>query len=132
MEIAIWWPSAPPVCVTRWELFVKNKRILTTGYNGAPAGLDTATSGCARRCPPSAPVTNYAGRCMPAERHHPGGNARYPSGSDALLHPPALHPLRQDDDQRPGAKVVYLHCYPDQIALDFLEQAGIEVVRVEE
>jgi hypothetical protein len=28
--------------------------------------------------------------------------------------------------------VVYLHCYPDQTALDFLEQAGIEVVRVEE
>ena len=29
-------------------------------------------------------------------------------------------------------KVVYLHCYPDQTALEFLEQAGIEVVRVEE
>ncbi|WP_348528846.1 deaminase, partial [Methanothrix sp.] len=29
-------------------------------------------------------------------------------------------------------KVVYQHRYPDQTALEFLEQAGIEVVRVEE
>ena len=29
-------------------------------------------------------------------------------------------------------KVVYLQSYPDQTALDFLQQAGIEVVRMKE
>ena len=35
-------------------LFVKNKRILTTGYNGAPAGLEHCdVVGCAREGVPS-------------------------------------------------------------------------------
>ena len=46
-------------------LFVKNKRILTTGYNGAPAGLDHCDQvGCARRVWLPALVMSFAGRCM--------------------------------------------------------------------
>ena len=55
-------------------VIVRDKRILTTGYNGAPGN---------------------------AKRHHSGGEVRNQrQRRDALLHPSALRHLREDDHKR--------------------------------
>ena len=119
-------------------VIVKNKRILTTGYNGAPAGVKS----CVER-----------GECMRRRLNIPSGtrhelcyaiHAEQNAIIQAAMHGISIEGATLYCTHQPCilcakmminarvAKVVYLHCYPDQTALDFLEQAGIEVVRVEE
>lgn len=87
-------------------VIVKNKRILTTGYNGAPAGIRTCVERgeCMRKRPGHR--LGHAARTLlrhprRAKRHHPGREAgRFHPGRHALLHPPALRDLRENDRQR--------------------------------
>ena len=64
-------------------VIVKDKRVMTTGYNGAPAGVST----CVER-----------GECLRKKLGIPSGTRH--EMFDALLHPSAVHPLRKDDRQR--------------------------------
>ena len=87
-------------------VIVKDKRVMTTGYNGAPSGVKT----CVER-----------GECLRKKLGIPSGtrhemcyavhaeqNAIIQAaklgvnidGSNALLHPSAVYPLREDDRQR--------------------------------
>ena len=86
-------------------VIVKDKRVMTTGYNGAPAGVST----CVER-----------GECLRKKLGIPSGtrhemcyavhaeqNAIIQAAklgvnidSSTLLHPSAVHPLRKDDRQR--------------------------------
>ena len=68
-------------------VIVKDKRIMTTGYNGAPAGLKT----CRER-----------GECMRDRLGIQSGGEtwRFHRRRDALLHASAVQRVRKDDYQR--------------------------------
>ena len=71
-------------------VIVKDKRVMTTGYNGAPSGVKT----CVER-----------GECLRKKLGIPSGTRHemcyaVHAEQNALLHPSAVHPLREDDRQR--------------------------------
>jgi dCMP deaminase len=116
-------------------LFVKSKRILSTGYNGAPSGLDHCDLvGCAREGVASG-TRHELCRAVHAEQNAIIQAALHGiSIEEATLyctHQPCILCAKMMINAR-VAKVVYLQSYPDGTALDFLKQAGIEVVRVKE
>ena len=119
-------------------VIVKDKRIMTTGYNGAPAGLKT----CRERgeCMRDRLGIQSGTRAELCYAIHAEQNAIIQAAKLGIsiegatlycTHQPCILCAKMMINAR-VAKVVYLHCYPDQTALEFLEQAGIEVVRVEE
>jgi dCMP deaminase len=116
-------------------LFVKSKRILSTGYNGAPSGLDHCDLvGCAREGVASG-TRHELCRAVHAEQNAIIQAALHGiSIEEATLyctHQPCILCAKMMINAR-VAKVVYQQSYPDGTALDFLKQAGIEVVRVKE
>ena len=116
-------------------LFVKNKRILTTGYNGAPAGLEHCdVVGCARDGVASG-TRHELCRAVHAEQNAIIQAALHGISIEGATlyctHQPCILCAKMMINAR-IAKVVYQQSYPDQTALDFLQQAGIEVVRVNE
>ena len=116
-------------------VLVREKRILSTGYNGAPTGLPHCLEAGCRRENVESGFRHELCRAVHAEQNAIIQAAIHGvSTSGATLyctHQPCILCAKMMINAR-VAKVVYLHCYPDQTALDFLEQAGIEVVRVEE
>lgn len=84
-------------------VIVKDKRIMTTGYNGAPAGLKTCRERgeCMRdRLGIQSGTARRTLLCHPrgAERHYSGGETwRFHRRRDALLHASAVQRLRKDD-----------------------------------
>lgn len=116
-------------------LFVRNKRILTTGYNGAPSGLDHCDLvGCARDGVASG-TRHELCRAVHAEQNAIIQAALHGISIEGATlyctHQPCVLCAKMMINAR-VRKVVYLQSYPDQTALDFLQQAGIEVVRVKE
>ena len=116
-------------------LFVKNKRILTTGYNGAPAGLDHCdVVGCAREAVASG-TRHELCRAVHAEQNAIIQAALHGISIEGATlyctHQPCILCAKMMINAR-IAKVVYQQSYPDRAALDFLQQAGIEVARVKE
>jgi len=116
-------------------LFVKNKRILTTGYNGAPSGLDHCDQvGCARDGVASG-TRHELCRAVHAEQNAIIQAALHGISIEGATlyctHQPCILCAKMMINAR-VAKVVYQQSYPDGTALDFLKQAGIEVVRVKE
>lgn len=116
-------------------LLVKDRRILSTGYNGAPAGLPHCEeTGCLRE----------ALGIPSGERHelcralHAEQNAII----QAALHGVAVQGATLYCTHQPcnvcakmlinaGVKrVVIMNDYPDPMAADFFSQAGVEVVRL--
>lgn len=112
-------------------VIVKDKHILATGYNGAPAGLaHCAEVGCLRDGIPS------------GERHelcraiHAEQNAIV----QAALHGTALRESTIYVTHQPCVlcakmlinagvrRVVFKGSYPDGLSLDFLNEAGVELV----
>ena len=114
-------------------LFVKNKRILTTGYNGAPAGLDHCdVVGCAREGVQSG-TRHELCRAVHAEQNAIIQAAMHGISIEGATlyctHQPCILCAKMMINAR-ISRVVYAESYPDGTALQFLKQAGIEVERM--
>jgi dCMP deaminase len=109
-------------------VIVRDKRILTTGYNGSPAGLAHCTEvGCLM-------VNGHCVRALHAEQNaiiqaalH-GVNVS--NSTVYVTHQPCL--ICAKEIINAGIeRVVYAGHYPDEIACGFLEEAGIELTKYE-
>ena len=119
-------------------VIVKNKRIVTTGYNGAPAGIKTcvergecireklgiASGTCAEIC--------YA---IHAEQNAIIQAARLGSSIDGATlyctHQPCVICAKMIVNSGIN-RVVYKHGYPDDFALEMLKEGGVTLERFEE
>lgn len=116
-------------------LIVKDKRILATGYNGAPTGIEhCATAGCLRE----------KLRVLPGERHelcrglHAEQNALLQAARYGLIVADAtLYSTNQPCIIctkmliNAGVKeIVTLAGYPDRMAREFLKKAKIKIKRI--
>jgi dCMP deaminase len=105
-------------------VIVREKRILTTGYNGAPMGLPHCTeAGCLM-------VNDHCVRTLHAEQNAIIQGALHGvdvSGSTIYVtHQPCLVCAKMAINA--GIKrIVYAGQYPDRIACDFLDEAGVEL-----
>jgi dCMP deaminase len=116
-------------------VFVKNKRILTTGYNGAPAGLPHCDEvGCAREGVASG-TRHELCRAVHAEQNAIIQAALHGVSIEGstlyCTHQPCILCAKMMINARIRA-VVYKESYPDATALDFLDQAGLEVRKLTE
>jgi dCMP deaminase len=114
-------------------LFVKNKRILSTGYNGAPSGLEHCdVVGCAREGVASG-TRHELCRAVHAEQNAIIQAALHGISIEGATlyctHQPCILCAKMMINAR-VARVVYRESYPDGTALEFLSQAGIDVERV--
>ena len=115
-------------------VIVKEKRILTTGYNGAPTGLPHCLDlGCRREGVESGHQHELC-RAVHAEQNAIIQAALHgASTAGATLyctHQPCILCAKMMINAK-IRRVVYRHGYPDEEALRFLELAGIEVCRLE-
>ncbi len=114
-------------------VIVKDKRILATGYNGAPSGFPhCGETGCLReqRQIPSGERQEIC-RGLHAEQNAIIQAALHGvsvAGSDIYTtHQPCITCAKMIINAG-IRRVLSLECYPDEMARSFLEQAGIEVV----
>jgi dCMP deaminase len=108
-------------------VIVRDKRILTTGYNGAPRGLAHCTeAGCLM-------VNGHCVRTLHAEQNAIIQGALHGvnvSGSTIYVsHQPCLVCAKMIINAG-IERVVYGGDYPDEIACSFMEEAGLELSRV--
>jgi dCMP deaminase len=116
-------------------LFVKNKRLLTTGYNGAPAGLQHCDeAGCAREGVASG-TRHELCRAVHAEQNAIIQAALHGVSIEGATlyctHQPCVLCAKMLINTK-VTRVVYNQSYPDDTALRFLAQAGVEVTRLTE
>ncbi len=118
-------------------IIVKDKRILTTGYNGAPKGVKSCLE---------------IGRCYREELGIPSGqrheicralHAEQNAIIQAAYHGVQIAGSDIYSTTQPCAlcakmlinagikKIFYYEDYPDQLALDLLNEAGVELIRFE-
>jgi dCMP deaminase len=114
-------------------VLVRDKRILSTGYNGAPAGLEHCDSvGCAREGVESG-TRHELCRAVHAEQNAIIQAALHGIGIEGATlyctHQPSKLCAKMMINAR-ISRVVYSESYPDGTALHFLKQAGIEVERM--
>jgi dCMP deaminase len=105
-------------------VIVREKRILTTGYNGSPQGLPHCTEvGCLM-------VNGHCVRTLHAEQNAIIQGALHGvdvSGSTLYVtHQPCLNCAKMIINAG-VRRVVYAGHYPDDIARGFLEEAGVEL-----
>jgi dCMP deaminase len=105
-------------------VIVRDKRILTTGYNGAPMGLPHCTeAGCLME-------SGHCVRTLHAEQNAIIQGALHGvdvSGSTMYVtHQPCLVCAKMAINAG-IERVVYAGQYPDRIACDFLNEAGVEL-----
>jgi len=106
-------------------IIVRGKRILTTGYNGAPAGLAHCTEvGCLMR-------DGHCVRALHAEQNAIIQAALYgvsvAGGVMYVTHQPCLICAKMIINAG-IRRIVYGGEYPDELAVQFLEAAGVELV----
>ncbi len=116
-------------------VIVKNKRIVTTGYNGAPAGIKTCVERgeCLRQKLSIASGTRaelcYA---IHAEQNAIIQAAKLGSSIDGATlyctHQPCVICAKMIVNAG-IARVVYEEGYPDEFALEIFKEAGVELVR---
>jgi dCMP deaminase len=116
-------------------LFVRNKRILSSGYNGAPAGLQHCDQvGCAREGVESG-TRHELCRAVHAEQNAIIQAALHGVSIEGATlyctHQPCILCAKMMINAR-VCRVVYRDSYPDDTALQFLSQAGIEVLQLTE
>ena len=112
-------------------LFVKNKRILTTGYNGAPAGLDHCdVVGCAREGVQSG-TRHELCRAVHAEQNAIIQAALHgvsiEGASIYVTHQPCITCAKMIINAG-IVRVVCRSAYPDPLARKMLDEAGVELV----
>jgi len=107
-------------------VIVRDKRILTTGYNGSPRGLPHCTeAGCLI-------INGHCVRALHAEQNAIIQGALH--GVDVshstlyVTHQPCLNCAKMIINAG-IERVVYAGHYPDDIARSFLEQAGVDLVK---
>lgn len=114
---------------------VKDGQILSTGYNGAPHGLEHCTDvGCIREKQNIAHGTHHEiCRAVHAEQNSivqaalHGVSVR--GGTVYCTHQPCILCTKMIINAK-IERVVYLNGYPDQSSIEFLRQAGIEITRM--
>ncbi len=116
-------------------VLVKNKRILATGYNGAPAGLQHCDEvGCAREGVASG-TRHELCRAVHAEQNAIIQAALHGISIEGATlyctHQPCILCAKMMINAR-IITIVYRQSYPDETALDFLDQAGIQVRKLTE
>ncbi len=114
-------------------MLVRDKRILSTGYNGAPAGLEHCDMvGCAREGVESG-TRHELCRAVHAEQNAIIQAALHGIGIERAIlyctHQPCILCAKMMINAR-VSRVVYAESYPDGTALQFLKQAGIEVEKI--
>ncbi|MBP7070495.1 MAG: cytidine/deoxycytidylate deaminase family protein [Methanothrix sp.] len=114
-------------------VLVRDKRILSTGYNGAPAGLDHCdVVGCAREAVESG-TRHELCRAVHAEQNAIIQAALHGIGIQGATlyctHQPCILCAKMMINAR-ISRVVYAEIYPDGTALQFLKQAGIDAERL--
>ena len=107
-------------------VIVRDKRILTTGYNGAPRGLPHCTeAGCLM-------VNGHCVRTLHAEQNAIIQGALHgvdvSGGTVYVTHQPCLVCAKMIINAG-IERVVYAGDYPDEVAQQFLDQAGIALTR---
>ena len=111
-------------------LFVKNKRILTTGYNGAPAGLDHCdVVGCAREGVQSG-TRHELCRAVHAEQNAIIQAARYGiniTGASIYVNTQPCIVCAKMLINAGIDEIVYQNPYPDELAMSMLEEAGMKL-----
>ena len=117
-------------------VMVKDKQILSTGYNGSPSGLLHCDEvGCLRQSlgVPSGERHEIC-RAVHAEQNALVQAAKHGvaiSGADLYT---TLQPCVQCTKMMINAgirRVVYTHSYPDQLAVDMATEAGLELVQLD-
>jgi dCMP deaminase len=105
-------------------VIVKDKRILTTGYNGSPRGLPHCTDAGHLM------VDGHCVRTIHAEQNALLQGALHgvalAGGTVYVTHQPCLNCAKMIINAG-ITRVVFAKAYPDAIAEDFLRQAGIEL-----
>ena len=109
-------------------VIVREKRILTTGYNGAPANLPHCSEvGCLM-------VNGHCVRALHAEQNAIIQGALHgvnvSESTIYVTHQPCLVCAKMIINAG-VERVVYAGNYPDEIAWGFLEGAGLELVKFE-
>ena len=109
-------------------VIVRDKRILTTGYNGAPTGLPHCTEvGCLM-------VNGHCVRTLHAEQNAIIQGALHGvnlAGSTIYVtHQPCLTCAKMIINAG-IIRVVYAGAYPDDLAVAFLEKAGVKLDKLE-
>ncbi len=119
-------------------VIVRDKRVITTGYNGAPAGIKSCVEKgeCLRR-KNNVPSGTRAELCyaIHAEQNAIIQAARIGiSVKDATLyctHQPCV--ICSKMIVNAGiAKVFFRHDYPDEFSLEIFREAGVELVKADE
>jgi dCMP deaminase len=109
-------------------VIVVNKRILATGYNGAPAGMDHCTDvGCLM-------VDGHCVRTLHAEQNAIIQAAQFgvsTRGAEMFITSSPCLNCAKAIINAGIIKVWYWQGYPDEIATDFLNAAGVELERLE-
>ena len=118
-------------------VLVRDKRILATGYNGAPRGIAHCLDvGCLREelGVPSGERHELC-RAIHAEQNAIIQAALHGISIEGATlyctHQPCILCAKMMINAQ-VKKVVYLQSYPDETALGFLEQAGIETTKLKE
>lgn len=118
-------------------VIVRDKRILATGYNGAPRNLEHCLDiGCIRQAQNIASGTRHElCRAVHAEQNAIIQSALHGvSVENATLyctHQPCILCTKMIINSR-MKKVVFFNNYPDDEALRFFESAGVEVVSMQD
>jgi dCMP deaminase len=110
------------------SVIVRDKRILTTGYNGSPTGLPHCTEvGCLM-------VNDHCVRTLHAEQNAIIQGALHGvdvSGSTIYVTHQPCQICAKMIVNAGIERVVYAGHYPDEIACMFLEEAGVELSKYE-
>jgi dCMP deaminase len=117
-------------------ILVRDRRILATGYNGAPAGLNHCLEvGCLRadRGVPAGQRHELC-RAIHAEQNAIIQAARHgvsPVGATLYCtHQPCVICTKMLINSG-VCRIIYLEGYPDELSMELLEEAGVELVKVD-